>query len=334
MSLRKTEKSTSTLPRNIWSELKFSTQAGPQVNAQADNSMFWSASITAPLLYDQFNRPLLVSPDSGDTPPWWNSIATLDSTADLQGGITMYSTDVSTIGFATTYVSDLLVRGPQPKHGLQVTYTADAVVHDQSGSDLYVWAKSKERPALLSFPLKPEDHNYRMWFSSHVENLKLTEGSSASTSTAKDPFDEGTQLEQEISKRVLSAESEYFEDGMDSEFSRALHALVEEYGNRAVSIMTKRLVKADPEVLTEAIRSLSLVDHSSTYIARRWFIEAALQSEYTIVRDAAISSLWRLLDPHAVPFLLRACRRENVPELREDMEQLLQRLAERDAKAS
>jgi hypothetical protein len=126
----------------------------------------------------------------------------------------------------------------------------------------------------------------------------------------------------------ISAKDEIFEDGMESEFSKGLTALIRKYGNDALAELAYFIVyeKASPEVTGEALRWLGLMDHPLSYHWRLWLLERSLSSRSARIRDGAVLGLAFLDDPDAVPYLRQAVDREPVKELRADMEQVLAQL--------
>lgn len=132
--------------------------------------------------------------------------------------------------------------------------------------------------------------------------------------------------------RALFAEGkeESFEDGMESEFSGRLLSLLEEHGNAAMEPLAHLIVyqKVNPEVAAEALRWVGRVEDPGSYQYRRWLLEQALNCASPAVRDGACLGLASMDDPHARVYLKRAITREGCPELREDMEQVLDQLGE------
>lgn len=127
------------------------------------------------------------------------------------------------------------------------------------------------------------------------------------------------------------AQEERFEDGMQSNFGRAMLALIAQYGEASVG-EARRLIfdpRTRPGVAAEALRWVARADHPATQEQRREVLEAALSHLSSMVRDGAVLGLASLDDSRSVPALKAAIRREPVPELRADMEDLLAELRER-----
>jgi hypothetical protein len=125
-----------------------------------------------------------------------------------------------------------------------------------------------------------------------------------------------------------AAQDETFEDGMESDFSKGLTWLIQEYGTDAVEALAYFIVyeKADPEVSAETLRRLGLIEHPKTYNFRLWLLERSLQCSHARVRDAAGLGLSFLDDSHAVPYIRHAIEKELVKMLREDLQQVLDQL--------
>ncbi len=139
-------------------------------------------------------------------------------------------------------------------------------------------------------------------------------------------------LEEAVSQSIVmlfeKARDEFFEDGMESVFSRKLVSLVQEYGNAAVEAIASLTFegKANAEVAAEGLRWLGHMDHPSSYDSRRRLLEKSLFSSSARIRDGAALGLASLDDPAAIPNLGKAIEREPHAELREDLEQVLAQL--------
>lgn len=137
-----------------------------------------------------------------------------------------------------------------------------------------------------------------------------------------------------LSKRIrilfTAAKEEVFEDGYESKFSRELISLVQQYDEQAMEPIIRLIVneQVNPEVAAEALRWLGETEEPLTRSSRRWLFERTLYSSSSRVRDGATLALASLDDPHAIPYLRRAIEQESYPELRKDMEQVLEQLLE------
>jgi len=149
-------------------------------------------------------------------------------------------------------------------------------------------------------------------------------GSESSTSQLLDPG----ELEKKASALFISAREQIFEDGMESGFSREIAALISSHGRAAMEVIIPLLLSdwLNPEVTSEALRVVGRIHHPPTYRDRLWLLERGLYSPSARVRDGATLGLAYLDDPIAITPLKYAIERESVPELRQDMEQVLAQL--------
>lgn len=137
-----------------------------------------------------------------------------------------------------------------------------------------------------------------------------------------------TDLEKEILNIFQSGEGDIFEDGMESNFSRALLSYVRRYGNTAVNEIAHIVLHGEfkDEVVAEAILCLARLDDCTTYKYRRWLVEKALEGEGLYTRDAAVSGLSHLDDKDSMTELKKAMAREKNVELKRDMTEVLEQL--------
>jgi len=136
------------------------------------------------------------------------------------------------------------------------------------------------------------------------------------------------ELSRKIAALFEAAKDEYFEDGMESEFSRELTALIAAYGNIAVHELAYLVLfeKVNAEVASEALRWLGNMPHGIPSHFRLWLLERSLLCSSAMVRDGAILGLASLDDPRAIPYIKWAIGREQCEELRKNMEQVLVQL--------
>ena len=138
------------------------------------------------------------------------------------------------------------------------------------------------------------------------------------------------EVERRASTVFASAEEEVFEDGVESSFSRKLATFVWSYGKAAIDAIGRFIISdsANREVASEALRVVGRIRQPSTHRDRLWLLEHGLCSSSARVRDGAALGLAFLDDPLAVVPLRLAVEREQIPELREDMQQVLDQLEE------
>jgi hypothetical protein len=137
-----------------------------------------------------------------------------------------------------------------------------------------------------------------------------------------------------------AAKDEYFEDGMESEFSRGLIRLIGEYGEKAVIELAFLILhdQVNAEIAAEALRWLGHMEGPGgpaptqsrqdmrSYQRRLWLLERSLFTTSARLRDGAALGLASLDDPHAIRHLRKAIAQEPYPELRSDMVQVLAQL--------
>lgn len=122
--------------------------------------------------------------------------------------------------------------------------------------------------------------------------------------------------------------NEIFEDGTESYFSRELVALVRKHGEIALLDIARLITseKADACVAAEAIKWLGRTHHPETHLFRRWLLLRALTSSSVVVREGAVLGLAFMNDPATISPLQQALEREQTPELRDDLSQVLRQI--------
>lgn len=163
---------------------------------------------------------------------------------------------------------------------------------------------------ITALPTRPEEYL-----------LQAADNSTAVSDWEEDVYDV-------VARACRAAKEEEFEDGMESEFSKGLRSMVTAYSKRAIEAMTHLIVyeKVNPEVASEALRSLGSLEDAESYQYRQWLLERALQCSSPVVRDGAALGLASMDDSHAIAYIRQAVNREECSELREDMEQVLVQL--------
>jgi HEAT repeat protein len=113
-----------------------------------------------------------------------------------------------------------------------------------------------------------------------------------------------------------------------SELSNNLAYSLQKYGIDVVDLLifliTCENIKA--EMAAEILRWLGRTDHPEIYRERLWLLERSLKCSSATVRDAGVLGLASLDDPHAIPYLKRAIKKEKNLELRQHMERVLAQL--------
>jgi Type IV secretion-system coupling protein DNA-binding domain len=146
------------------------------------------------------------------------------------------------------------------------------------------------------------------------------------------PQNLSTTLRQKIGAIFAEAKEEVFEDGMESQFSRALTSAIRQFGNAAIRLLAGLILfeTVNAESASEALRWLGHMNHPPTHRARLWLLERSLQSSSPTVRDGAALGLAFLEDRRAMPYLQEAIERERSVELQHDLRQVLAQLESRE----
>lgn len=154
----------------------------------------------------------------------------------------------------------------------------------------------------------------------------LHSGVEADTSTERREPPIG--LDERIKVLFQAAKEEFFEDGMESEFSRELTALVTKYGDFAITSITPLILneRVSTDIGSEALGSLARIDHPRSHRFRKQLIESSLKSKSVQVRDSASLALAILDGPSSAPFLRDAIKLEPCEELRQNMTSVLAHL--------
>jgi hypothetical protein len=135
-------------------------------------------------------------------------------------------------------------------------------------------------------------------------------------------------VEKTINRLFESAEEQYFEDGMESDFSRELVSLVKKYRNLVMGEISYLITcgRVDEEVASEALRWLGRIDDTSTHGWRLWVLEKSLSSKSPVVRDGAALGSVYMGDAHAMQYIKKAIEQETIAELRYDLQGALKEL--------
>lgn len=136
------------------------------------------------------------------------------------------------------------------------------------------------------------------------------------------------ELTRQIETLFNVATSEYFEDGMEGNFSKALVLMIKVHGTSALNVIA-RLVsygQVGAEVAAEALRRIGNMNHPPTYHTRLMMLGRSLQAKSAFIRDGAALGLASLDDPAAIPWVKQAVEREKIKELREDLLLVLDQL--------
>lgn len=138
-------------------------------------------------------------------------------------------------------------------------------------------------------------------------------------------------LREQFQSVFAAAREERFEDGMESRFSTNLLELLNQYGAPAFIALGNLIIsnKINIEAAAEACRWIGRIENPKTHATRRTLLEGILQgTPYARIRDGAALGLASLDDPISIPILQKAIEQETIPELRQDLQQVLNQLIE------
>ena len=135
-------------------------------------------------------------------------------------------------------------------------------------------------------------------------------------------------LEAHLDRLYSAARGEMFEVGMKSQFSRGLQQLCAYAPVAVMQSLKVRLVDDGirAEVLAETLEWASEQEAIALRDSVIDFLSMGLRHASSLVRDSAALSLASLDEAAAIPPLQRAFEREKVPELRDDLGDLIRSL--------
>jgi hypothetical protein len=130
--------------------------------------------------------------------------------------------------------------------------------------------------------------------------------------------------------------SEFFEDGMDSNFALELIDSVIVHGSTAIDAIAEYVFspKANSDVGSEALRRLADVEDRRSLPARWGLLQRSLRHRSSRVRDGAILGFAALDDDRALDFLTKAEVEEQIPELRQLIKKVVEQLRVKHAEAA
>lgn len=112
--------------------------------------------------------------------------------------------------------------------------------------------------------------------------------------------------------------SEFFEDGLQSNFSRALLWTLAQHGRRAFDAVAEYVASepSNPDVVSEALRWMGEIKDPCSLTERWAILRRSLRNSSPRVRDGAILGFAALDDPRARGLLLETRDIERIGELR------------------
>jgi hypothetical protein len=130
---------------------------------------------------------------------------------------------------------------------------------------------------------------------------------------------------------VLNAASrEIIEDGMNNSITESLPALIEKDSMSVIPGLVS-MIETDhmaPIIASEVLKELGRISNPESHPHRLWLLEHALNLPSPFIRDGAGLGLASLADPSALPYLRRAVEIEKVPQIRADLQLVIDELNE------
>ena len=153
----------------------------------------------------------------------------------------------------------------------------------------------------------------------------------ALASINKSEFDAGEpnpEMMKQLDQLIAAAHNEFFEVGSESQFSRDLQRLFQFDSPMVLQYLTTKLKEnyKNSEVLAEILRWASRQEASNIHALVIDLLSAGLDHMSPLVRDEAALGLAYLDEAVARDRLPRVLERETVPELQEDLTELIRSL--------
>jgi hypothetical protein len=126
----------------------------------------------------------------------------------------------------------------------------------------------------------------------------------------------------------VGASADQFDAGAESQLGRDVQEFVRRHPVSGPEALRDAILAGNiaSEAAWEALRWLGCMEHPQSRAARLRLLENCLQSSSATARDGAALGLAAIDDPHAIPALREAIAAERIPELREDLRQVLTQL--------
>jgi hypothetical protein len=131
-----------------------------------------------------------------------------------------------------------------------------------------------------------------------------------------------------INRLLIIAEDENFQDGVESNLSLGLAALVTRFPNETLNAIKGVLVsrKVSLSVHTEILGLMGRIENDATKDERLSILVLNLMDKSPLVRDGAAIGLAYLNDRRAVAHLQKAVGTESIATLREDLQSVIEQL--------
>ncbi len=182
------------------------------------------------------------------------------------------------------------------------------------------WHESPRRKSDADSPARNFGATLRQWC-----NLNVQGPNGNMTARSRDVRDSEGRLRHEMENLFHQYREGRFEEGMSSPFALALHDQIGRLGTAAIDAIQEQIGKNifPREQSLEALRALAWLQDDSTVRSRRLAIEQFLNSDSGAIRETAILSLGILFEPRAIPALRTALKVEKLPELVNDLKDLI-----------
>ena len=126
------------------------------------------------------------------------------------------------------------------------------------------------------------------------------------------------------------ARHDIIEDGMPNTVSERLPELIKKHLDAVIPALVSAIEmgRTPPIIAAEVLKTLGRLRNPASHATRRWVLERALNLSSPFIRDGAGLGLARLADPGAIPYLIRAIEAEPNPQIRADLQAVIDELAE------
>ena len=127
-----------------------------------------------------------------------------------------------------------------------------------------------------------------------------------------------------------AAREDVIEDGMRNSISERLPELIAKDFRAVLPVLISTIEsrQLEPVIAAEVLKELGRYRDSASLPHRRWALARALSVPSPVIRDGAGLGLARLCDPASLPYLRRAVEREVDPQIRVDLQQVMDEIAE------
>jgi hypothetical protein len=161
---------------------------------------------------------------------------------------------------------------------------------------------------------------------------------SAATQLPGISFDGNSTELRELSPEIMAsldvilnaAHHDIIEDGMNNTVNQWLPNLIAKAPNAVIAALVPAIETGSikPFVAAEVLKELGQVRNVAPNQTVHWILERCLNSSSQFLRDGAGLGLARLADPATIPSLRRAVKRETDPQVRADLQLVIDEISE------